>query len=445
MKRWMGVLFTSFIFLVLSFGLGNIAYGQEEYTLDQFYQWLEKYKNAQPEFKLGDVITYEERDKLKPFIFPGAWKIYFFPGMQLKIDETRDYSPHSTYLEATKKFANQAKLDQNGMLTNFRAGMPFTREQIEAAEPDTAGMMLAWNFEYRWQGQGLYCHWGADLLRLGGGVDRTIEGYYQRLYFTGRGDLPQFNYTLPGKDSSQFLYKEWTSMISPYDIKDTTFDIFRYADPYKADDAWAYIPALRRVRRLSMASRADAFMGTDWTLDDFWIHAGRPIDWKWKLLGKKKMLVMACTKRRHDTTFEGPNKWVAELKYNRWELKDIYIVELTPVWTRHPYGKKILGQYAENMFLGPFSAYDRKGDLWKYAQFTYVWSGENTGAWQPGNEGLRILSYASLQVWDLQNDKGTLFYLGKENITHRRWDDNKLEIVQEIHNFFDINRLTRGR
>ena len=41
-----------------------------------------------------------------------------------------------------------------------------------------------------------------------------------------------------------------------------------YDDPEKDDDKWLYMPALKKVRRISGTSRNEYFMGSDFTYDD---------------------------------------------------------------------------------------------------------------------------------------------------------------------------------
>ena len=42
---------------------------------------------------------------------------------------------------------------------------------------------------------------------------------------------------------------------------------FRYTSPDVTDDSYMYLPELRKVRRLSIANRSDAFWGTDIYID----------------------------------------------------------------------------------------------------------------------------------------------------------------------------------
>ena len=66
-----------------------------------------------------------------------------------------------------------------------------------------------------------------------------------------------------GKDSKSLMFFE-----SPADVRGTGFLQYEYDDPNKEDDRWLYLPALKKVRRISGSSRNDYFMGTDFTYDD---------------------------------------------------------------------------------------------------------------------------------------------------------------------------------
>jgi len=54
---------------------------------------------------------------------------------------------------------------------------------------------------------------------------------------------------------------------APADVKNTSFMTWSY-DNGKDDDMWIYLPALRKVKRISSDSKSDYFMGSDFTYDD---------------------------------------------------------------------------------------------------------------------------------------------------------------------------------
>ena len=57
-------------------------------------------------------------------------------------------------------------------------------------------------------------------------------------------------------------------ILSPPQVKGTAFMNWSYLQDDKDDNQWLYLPALRKVRRLSASEKEDSFMGTDFTYDD---------------------------------------------------------------------------------------------------------------------------------------------------------------------------------
>ncbi len=55
--------------------------------------------------------------------------------------------------------------------------------------------------------------------------------------------------------------------LSPADVKNTSFMTWSYDDG-SSDDQWIYLPALKKVKRISSDSKGDYFMGSDFTYDD---------------------------------------------------------------------------------------------------------------------------------------------------------------------------------
>ena len=55
---------------------------------------------------------------------------------------------------------------------------------------------------------------------------------------------------------------------SPTNVKGTGFLTYDYPDANTDDDQWLYLPALRKVRRISASDRGDYFLGTDLSYED---------------------------------------------------------------------------------------------------------------------------------------------------------------------------------
>ena len=66
-----------------------------------------------------------------------------------------------------------------------------------------------------------------------------------------------------GKDKKSVMVFE-----KPADVKGTAFLSWEYDAPEKEDDKWLYMPAMKKVRRISGASKNEYFMGSDFTYDD---------------------------------------------------------------------------------------------------------------------------------------------------------------------------------
>ena len=66
-----------------------------------------------------------------------------------------------------------------------------------------------------------------------------------------------------GKEEKTIMF-----FLAPADVRDTSFMNWSYDQEGRDDDQWIYLPALRRVKRISSDSKGDYFMGSDFTYDD---------------------------------------------------------------------------------------------------------------------------------------------------------------------------------
>jgi len=84
--------------------------------------------------------------------------------------------------------------------------------------------------------------------------------------------------------------EQWGPLHDPQDLKGAGILNFRYVSPDVPDDSYLYLPELRKVRRLSMADRSDAFWGTDIDIDSIWTWNSKLSFWTFKYLGTHKEL-----------------------------------------------------------------------------------------------------------------------------------------------------------
>ncbi len=284
-------------------------------TLADFMVWFEANQTAQPQFVDGDLIEFDQVEMLRPFVPPGYQDEMFFAGMQVRVADAGDLTPADIYKTATERFSGQAVIAGDGALQQYTASRPFDPATFT---PDSAtdGFKLAWNFNYRWQNEGAETgeaewvwvrrggvHTDHEIMkgnraRFYGGegtFERVLRGPYKRIYLTHRSDLADQGYNVAGSWAEGVEFREYTGFDSPFDIAGTAFVIIRYEDPRKTDDAWAYIPSLRRI---SAEVKSDSLLGTDLTLEDFYCFAGRVMEWNWEYLGTARMLAVAKSRSR---------------------------------------------------------------------------------------------------------------------------------------------------
>jgi len=131
-----------------------------------------------------------------------------------------------------------------------------------------------------------------------------------------------------GEEKRTILFYE-----SPKNVKDTGFLTFDYPDPKRDDDQWLYLPALRKVRRISASDRGDYFLGTDFTYEDIKKESKVSIeDYTRKTIGEETI------DGHHTYIIESVpvNKKIAkELGYGRvmqWVDAEIWMIRKSDFW-----------------------------------------------------------------------------------------------------------------
>ena len=104
---------------------------------------------------------------------------------------------------------------------------------------------------------------------------------------------------------------------SPADVRNTSFMNWSYDDG-RDDDQWIYLPALRKVKRISSDSKSDYFMGSDFTYDD--LGERHPNKDKHRIVRKEKLdgqlcYVVESTPKDSDYMYSKTVTWVASDKW----------------------------------------------------------------------------------------------------------------------------------
>lgn len=420
----------------------------------------------------GETITSANQEKVRGLIPDELYPFVVenFPDFKIHVDEAREYPVHPKYVEATVKYACQAEVDEKGDLVNYVAGQPFPYSEwakeatnhacdLTPDDPQFA-LKLAWNVNYRWQGgSGLNLpHWGFSNMRNSGKETwRIAEGEYRRTYFSHRADLlPEAHQLEEGTDVE---WAEFFDVKTPFDLRGTMFLLYRYRTSAKEDDTWAYIPALRRVRRIAATQKSDSLLGTEFTLEDFYIFSGYVWDHQWEFKGESKKLGAVNSKRTcfpsiisedEKTRAVGMTRLGTEDEWfhckfgpygalsfvdESYEVRTAFQLDDVPRQKGHPYSRKKIWYDKETMM--PFYGimYDRGGKPYRIITSIFKWSEDSP---VPANKGKYVLNYSHIMVANVQNEN-----------SHTGQFDNANAVffsVQDSRDYYDTTKLKkRGR
>lgn len=433
--------------------------------------WLAQYGNATPAFKAGDVLTAKDVERLRPFVPPGLLEKLLFPEFQMRLIERRSHRPRADFMACTEKYQEQSRLDAEGVLHNNICGQPFAASALKVGDA-AAGIKAQWNFDRRWQNYG---HFGLNFLFIfdkfggshsgeaptaiegpppdwifgvslksklptdvsadyggGGHFERIMSSFYQRIYLDNLPQREANGGLLDVLDAKNFRYKEFDGFFAPFDVRGQVLIFYRYSDPNRADDAWAYDPKLRRVRRISVEVKSDSLEGSDTTEEDFNTFSGRSVQWNWRFLGWKDLLAIADSKYDYPK-FYGPN---GDVPNDVWSLRRYAVVERTPKIPNHPYSSMVMFWDAETWHPWCSIAFDRSKRLYKLWIFPMAWT-EDVKAFAEINHGVEASVLHAIIVTDFSLNRasifpayGTGFPEASADRVSRLYDINKLE---EIH------------
>ena len=356
--------------------------------------WQEKQKQMFTEIpvKPGDVIDTSNCEKVKDllpepvanWVKRGEWI--------LKIDEFKyDFDYTAEWYELSAKNAGKYGLGSKKEIIDLKAGkfpmyltgMPFPNVDVKN-DPEGATKLMQNNEVVR-QMNGSYDNIGEpDNGALqwigGGGYERGVGFLMQRYYYWNRPDGEKPN---PKKHMhSTALITTW-----PYDLTGTATMYIRHLDG-RDDTLYAYVPAIRRVKRLSGANRSDPQMGSDQCFDDADGFSGHIESMKWSYLGEK---VVLCPKWEEDMQrprtlkknklgawecfipdgarhgYETPNWSGAPWAFTNltWAPREMWVLKAEPLDPYYAYGTLKLYVDKLTRFAVFIIKYNRAGEYWK--------------------------------------------------------------------------------
>ena len=139
-----------------------------------------------------------------------------------------------------------------------------------------------------------------------------------------------------GKDTKSISF-----FLTPADVRNTAFLSYEWDDESKEDDSWLYLPALRKVKRISSGNKKDSFMGSDFSYSD--MNGMELEDWDFSFVKESEIVDgQDCWVIQSVPKKDRKKKVITETGYLKrvsWIRKDNYMGVRGKMWVKK--GKKI--------------------------------------------------------------------------------------------------------
>jgi len=293
-------------------------------------------------------------------------------GMRIEVGETVSCPWPEAFKRATEQYAAQVELDDDRLgLQSYVAGMPFP--DVDANDPDAAWKIM-WNHEHKPAfSDDVRTEWVVEIQNDVGQTEKLLaSNVWRRLKWEGRMNndpKPVIPHDPPLRYTEQ-----WGPINTPFDLKGTSFLLYRYDVAARSDDSWLYLPQLRRVRRYSTSDRSGTLFGGDIDQDSIWGFNSKPEWWDFRLLGEKEVMVpMHIESYQTGDVWCGENGPAAWVPCVKWEKRKVWIIdgrpEKLPVYA---FSKRHLWIDQEVSNVSTSEIFDKAEELWKVWQ-NFFW------------------------------------------------------------------------
>ncbi|CAB1368440.1 DUF1329 domain-containing protein [Denitratisoma oestradiolicum] len=341
---------------------------------------------------IGSLLT----EKMEWRIRNNGWKLPLHKAKEIPLD--------AKWVKASKANVGKTKINpQTREIEGWEAGEPFP--DVQSSDPQVAEKLI-WNYHLGQLAGDVATAKTWTQLLIDGKKGIHAEPIAEFTRYNMKGRLGGKSVEGDGKEKARQLlfFKE------PAEMKGLgTFTIMY--DSAQVPDAWVYVPAVRRVRRLSGGAWMDPVGSSDQLQDDLEIFNARPSWYKsYKLLGKRWVLAVAHAKtpawnpkgkafnERYPVLEQGEPHW--NMNNDRFEPREVWVIEaVTP--DVHPYSKKVLYMDTKYPRIYYGEAFNRKGEFWKFMEFhSFAVKGE---------DGFQSYQTSGGAIIDFQRNHATVF------------------------------------
>ena len=349
--------------------------------------------NQADAFEHGKVYDQSNWQEIEDLLIPSIQKLV--KEGKVIINNTKkpefEWKIGETYLAASQKNEGKFEIDEYGVLISketgkapdYYFGFPFPT--IDPSDPKAGEKIMANNVAIRYRQTALYDTGAMTWVNGNSGVERKVIFGIDSFFFPQRLSGPISN-------PKRLLQLDMLTFYEPYDLRGTITMTWMYNDK-RDDSAFAYVPMLRRVRRVAAATnRSDPIVGSDISIDDQWCWAGKNATMTWKFIGErkiigtissgKKIFTKLCpdgTLDRRDVKvnfgFEVPGfkgaPWCPVDCV--WIPRDVWIVEGNAKDPYYSYGKQIFYLDKSTFTIWVKDVHDKAGIYWKTYWQHYDW------------------------------------------------------------------------
>lgn len=282
------------------------------------------------------------------------------------------------------------KVKDSGEIPDHIWGKPFPR--IDPKDP-LAACKVAWNFYLANQmGEGV----GATFTLNGidrNGEFRRIKMWLHANSYMGRTEKSPEN-------PENLRVTTMSHAMEPADAEGVNILSQQLNEWDAQDNIWAYLPQMRRARRVNAATRSDPIAGLDIFSDDLNCYAGKVEYYKWKIVGEQNILAPVIgpyALKQIKTAEEG--KMDVPIPYLRggyetpgnegapWQITENLVMVERPVWkiegeSTDPYynfGKVIMYIDKDMSRIYWKNVHNRAGEYFYTAMCSYHWSKSDDG------------------------------------------------------------------
>jgi hypothetical protein len=342
---------------------------------------------------VGKKVNHANIDLVKEFLSEQFYGMYKNPkdwgtdDLWFEIVPYRQILPTPGQIAMTKKYAPNAKLDPNPRKAFWDGGVGPNEFLMGWEKGETAGfpfpfpesgVEMAWNIESVTRGDSKSVGRNGTIVNPRTRVERRAIQPFKIDYFTGRCDyppVPKKERNPKGIRKAMYLFIE-----EPLDVRGTRYMELRYLDINKPDDVWVWFPLFRRIRRMGYSYKSDTVDGTDLGPDDELGWNGHVNRKKWKIIGRKEMLLGRHTDTDKYEKVKGQAVW-SGLQLER---VNAYMLEAQFKDKDAVYSKEMLYMDPEMWRCLQKVTWDRQGRVWRQFFFhTEIVKDEELGITMP--------------------------------------------------------------